>query len=33
MLLDAGAHSEHAQVFRSDIKPGSVEVSSNVETE
>jgi hypothetical protein len=25
VILDAGAHSEHVQVIRCDIKPGSAE--------
>jgi hypothetical protein len=31
VLIDIGAHSEHVQVIRCDINPGSVEKSGDVE--
>jgi hypothetical protein len=33
VLVDAESHSEHAQVMRCDIKPGSVEKSRDVEND
>jgi hypothetical protein len=33
VLVDNGAHSEHVQVIRCDIKPGSVSKTRDVESE
>jgi hypothetical protein len=32
-MVDVGAHYGHAQIIRCDIKPGSVERSTDLETE